>query len=43
MYLQVLTRDLRPGEIASPALNDTQTLSALMLAVLAYINIKSKE
>jgi hypothetical protein len=43
MYLQILTRDLKPGEIASPALNDTQTFSALMLAVLAYINIKSKE
>lgn len=43
MYLLVLTRALRPGEITPPALNDTQTLSALMVSVLAYANFKLQE
>lgn len=43
MYLQVLTRPLKPGEVAPPALNDTQTLSAFLLAALVYSNMKPKK
>jgi hypothetical protein len=43
MYLQVLTRPLKPHEVAPPALNDTKTLNALLLAALAYSKLKPED
>lgn len=41
LFLMVLSRAIGIGEVAPPALNDTQTLNALMLSIVAHTNLNT--